>query len=73
MLGIVMDHKLSFDEHVGKFCGKLSKRIGLLRKIRTYLPLEERKVYYNALIKPVVMYGSLMWSTCAKEDLLRVF
>ena len=67
-----MDHKLSFHEHVDKLCGKLSKRIGLLRKIRTYLPLEERKLYYNALIKPVMMYGSLIWSSCAK-DLLRVF
>ena len=73
VLGIVMDHKLSFHEHVDKLCGKLSKRIGLLRKIRTYLPLEERKLYYNAWIKPVMMYGSLIWSTCSKEDLLRVF
>ena len=72
LLGVVMDHKLSFHEHVDKLCGKLSKRIGLLRKIRTYLPLEERKLYYNALIKPVMMYGSLILSSCAK-DLLRVF
>ena len=33
-----------------------SQRIGLLKKIKRHLPLEERKLYYNALIKPVMMY-----------------
>ena len=32
-----------------------------------------RKPYYNALIKPVMIYGSLIQSLCDKEDLPCVF
>ena len=54
-------------------CKKLSKRIGLLRSIRHYLTLKERTQFYNAIIKPVLMFGGLIWSSTSKENLRRVF
>ena len=50
-----------------------SQRIGLLKKIKRHLPLEERKLYYNALIKPVMMYGCTIWSSCSRENVERVY
>ncbi|PFX18378.1 putative RNA-directed DNA polymerase from transposon BS [Stylophora pistillata] len=73
LLGVTIDQELTFKEHVDKLCKKLSKKIGLLKKLCTYLPIEERLLFYNALIKPVMMYGSIVWTYCSKEDLMRVF
>ena len=73
LLGVTLDEELSFREHVEKLCKKLSQKIGLLNKIHSYLPIQERKLYYNALVKPTMMYGSLVWTYCSTEDLKRVF
>ena len=56
LLGVYIDKELNFTEHVNVMCKKLAQRIGVLKKIKRHLPLEERKLYYNALIKPVMMY-----------------
>ena len=52
LLGVYIDPDLSFNEHVEHLCKKLAKRIGVLRSIRHYLPLNERILFYNATIKP---------------------
>ena len=64
LLGVIIDEELRFKEHLEKLCKKLSERIGLLKKIRSYLPIQERKLYYNALVKPT-MYGGLVWTYCS--------
>ena len=51
LLGVTIDNKLSFDDHIERLCKKLTQKIAVLRKIRRFLPLEERKLYYNAMIK----------------------
>jgi hypothetical protein len=73
LLGVIIDEDLNFKEHINKLSKNLSKKIGLLRKIRRYLSLLERKLFYNAVVKPVMMYGSSIWSCCSRNDLLRIF
>ena len=51
LLRLKIDTKLTFDEHVDALCNKLSQRIGVLRKIKIFLPLEQRILYYNAMIQ----------------------
>ena len=73
LLGVYIDKELNFTEHVNVMCKKLAQRIGVLKKIKRHLPLEERKLYYNALIKPVMMYGCTIWSSCSNENVERVY
>ena len=55
-----------------KICKKLASRIVVLRKIRAFLPLSQRVKYYNAVIRPVMSYAGVIWSSCNKEQLYRV-
>ena len=50
LLGPEIDEELSFSEHIATVCKKVSRRIGLLKKIMNYLPLKQRLLYYNAFI-----------------------
>ena len=59
-------------KHVEVICKKMGQRIGVLNRIKRHLPLNERKLYYNAMIKPIVMYGCTVWSSCTSENLERV-
>ena len=73
LLGITIDSLLTFDQHVENLCKKVAQRIGVLRNIRRFLPLEQRKLYYNTMIKPILLYGSKVWVSCSKENIMKVF
>ena len=72
LLGMIIDEDLTYKVHVDKLCNKLSKRLGLLRHISPYLKKNQRIIYFNAVIKPLMMYASTVWTSCNKEVLERV-
>ena len=53
-----LDSHLNFTEHIDDICKKVSRQIAVLKKVTRNLPLAERKLYFNALIKPIMSYGS---------------
>ena len=73
LLGVHIDQELSFNDHLDYVCTKLAQRIGTLRSIRHYLPLNERLIFYNTIIKPVMMYGSLIWGSTSTNNIRRAF
>ena len=47
---------------------------GVLNKIKSCLPLEQRILCYNALIKPAFCYAGTAWQmSCSKDCLQRIF
>ena len=72
LLGVKLDSHLSFTEHIDDLCKMVSQRIAVLKKIKRNLPLAERKLYFNALIKPIMLYGSCAWSTSSEENVKHV-
>ena len=69
LLGLETDEELTFSEHITTVCKKVTQRIGLLKKITNHLPLKQRLLYYNALIRPVINYTSVLRTNCDKESL----
>ena len=69
---VSIDEHLTYEVHFDKLCIKLSKRLGLLRHISLYLKKNQRIIYFNAVIKPLLMYASTVWTLCNKEVLERV-
>ena len=45
----------------------------MLRKIRRFLRIEQRILYYNTMIKQLMLYGSTVWSNCSSDNITRVF
>ena len=72
LLSLEIDPELSFNSHVEKLCKKLSQCIGRLKKIRSCLPVTQRLLFYNSMIRSVLHYVSLIWTSCDKENLGRV-
>ena len=76
LLFIELDHSLDFNQQVENLSRKLAKqnqKIGLVRHISSYLTSKQREFYYNAVIKPMFDYRSSVWSSCSKENELRMF
>ena len=72
LLGMIIDEDLTYEAHVDELCNKLSKRLGLLRHISPYLKKNQRIIYFNTIIKPLMMYASQVWTLCNREALERV-
>ena len=73
LLGVIIDTQLNFNEHIDNLCKKLTQRIAVLKKIRRHLPLDQRILYYNTMIKQTMMYGSSVWVSTSVDNLNKVF
>lgn len=66
-LGVLLDSTLTFKDHLSMICKKISCRLGILGRVKKYLPHKYRIMVYNSLISPHFDYASCTWSnTCAK-------
>ena len=50
LLGLKVDSKLNFDEHISKLCNKSAGQLNTLCRIRHLIGLEERKILINSFI-----------------------
>jgi hypothetical protein len=72
LLGVQIDSSLSWDEQIKKVRKTVGFKTSLLRKIRKYLPLDVRKMYFNYYIKPHLNYCSSIWGQTTKKNLNRI-
>ena len=56
-LGVLIDYKLSWKNHIDSITLKLSKTIGLVSKIRHFVPFHTLVGIYNCLVVPYFRYG----------------
>ena len=68
-LGILIDYKLSWKNHIDSVTLKLSKTIGLLSKIRNFVPFHTLVSIYNCLVVPYLRYGLIAWGQAGKTQL----
>ena len=66
-LGVKLDSKLSWSAHVDYVSKTISKRTGIIRRIKYFLPYETTVMLSNALVIPHFDYGSLVWSNFGVE------
>ena len=69
LLGITIDNKLRWDSHINNVCKTVSRRVFLLSKLRYFVDIDTRKLFFNAHIKPHIDYASVVWDGCS--DVLR--
>jgi len=60
-LGIVLDTQLKWKAHLNKISKKISKAIGILAKLKNYVPLSTMKTIYFSLVNSYLDYGILCW------------
>ena len=74
-LGLLIDSNLSWKYHINYISTKISKSIGLIAKLRHYVPKETLLTLYWALIHPYLNYGVAIWGQTSKslfDKLLRL-
>ena len=60
-LGLILDSKLNFQEHLQNILNKVNKTIGLLRKLQNILPREPLLTIYKSFVRPHLDYGDFIY------------
>ena len=66
-LGLLLDHKLTWESHIKELNKKLIKYTGIFSKIRHCLPVSCRHTVYNAFISSRLNYGSEIYTNTTKK------
>ena len=65
-LGVTLDETLSWEEHIEAICKKIGAGMGMLERIKPFVPAQMLQPIYSALIQPYFDYCSPLWDTCNK-------
>ena len=68
LLGVVLDSKLNFSEHINSICKKASQRIGVLMRLRNLIPMKSKLILFKSAILPFLTYCHLVWHFCKASD-----
>ncbi|MEW8544984.1 MAG: reverse transcriptase family protein [Candidatus Thiodiazotropha sp.] len=72
LLGIYIDEKLTWSDHIDNLCSAISSKISLLRQLSTYVSIDTQKKFYQGYIVPLIDYGSVVWGATSSSNLLRI-
>ena len=64
-LGLIVDDTLIWAEHVDYISTKISKNIGIIKWVRTFLPQHSLLTLYRTLIEPYLRYCNTVWGQCS--------
>ena len=72
VLGVQLDKNLTWAEHISKVSKKMSTNVWLLSKIKRYLSVEHRVLFYKSYIQPHLDYANIVWGSAAKTNLMQI-
>lgn len=68
LLGVTLDSVLSFDSHIENVLKKCNSLLYLLSRIKIFLSLQNRKLFFNAYILPHLDYCCVIWGNCTASQ-----
>ena len=60
-LGVIIDDQLKWNAHIDNVVTKVSKAIGMIRRMKNVVPQSTLISVYNAIVQPHFDYRSLVW------------
>ena len=64
VLGLTIDHQLSWEEQIHNISKKVSQSIGELRRVKLLVKYDTLQLLYNSVVQPYFKYSSLAWGNC---------
>ena len=72
LLGVLIDKKLNFDEHIKVLCRKASQQLKILFRFKSMLGLKEKKLMYNTFILSNFNFCPVVWNFCSKTSARKI-
>ena len=72
-LGVIIDENLTWKNHIDAISKTISRNIGMLTKMKHYVPGYILYSLYCTLVLPYINYGILIWGNTCKTYLDKIF
>ena len=71
-LGIHLDDRLNYNDHVISLSKRLAGVVGVMTKLRDLVPVSNLRLIYNSLFQSVLSYGITVWGGCGKTNRTKI-
>ena len=71
-LGVIIDSKLKFSFHIDVLAGKLSRVVGVIRKVTCLIISHHMRTLYFSLFYSILIYGITVWGSAGTIQLNRI-
>ena len=71
-LGITIDANLKWNDQINTICRKMCNSLGIMRRIKPFVPQSSLVTIYNTMFLPHLDYGIILWSNCGNTNLSRI-
>ena len=68
LLGVFINQNLTWNDHAQNVNKKIASRLYLLRRLKAYLPINARIIFYNSFILPHLDYCDTIWGNCNQSN-----
>ena len=68
-LGVYIDDKLKWNQHLNHIAGKMSRNLGLIGRVSRILPSDTLHILYYSLIYPHLLYCCIIWGAACATSL----
>ena len=68
-LGIVIEEHLNWALHISHLCNIIARNVGILQKLRYFIPTYVLKILYHSLILSHLQYCTLLWANSYRSHL----
>ena len=68
-LGVIIQENLNWSSHISHVCTKVSRGVGILRKLRTLVPTRVLYMIYYSIIFPHLNYCNIVWGNTYKTNI----
>ena len=65
-LGVIIDNKLSFKEHIAHCTAKANRMVGLIRRSFDFLNERTFVLLFKSMVRPFLEYGNCVWNPTQK-------
>ena len=72
ILGVTIDNKLSFDEHIINICKTANKKLNALSRINHYMKQNQKEILLSSFIISHFSYCPLIWMFCSKKSTKKI-
>ncbi len=72
ILGLTLDENLNWKSHINKISNTISKSMGILNKLKHFIPIKNKILIYNSLVLSHLNFEILAWGfRCARLSKLQ--
>ena len=71
-LGVEIDSKLSWSNHIDRLCKKLSLQLYILRRLKQILPTDDINCVYYGIFQSIIYYCITVWGSAAQKYLCKI-